>query len=66
MNLAEDFHKHAVDCEQMARWTRDPASKIAWRELAERFRQHSETISHQSLAIYRRQSGNAVEKALDH
>jgi hypothetical protein len=66
MNLVEDFQKHAVDCEQMARSTRDSASKAAWRELAARFRQRGEGISKQSLAIHDRQSGGVVETAVNH
>jgi hypothetical protein len=38
MNLADTFYKHADDCEQMAKLTRDLESRAAWRELAVRFR----------------------------
>jgi hypothetical protein len=42
MNLAETFQKHADDCEQMAKLTRDQESRAAWRELAVRFRNVAE------------------------
>jgi hypothetical protein len=67
MNLAEDFHKHATDCERMAKWTRDAASKAAWLQLAEKFRRYGENISAQSLATaHHKPRLNAGEKALGH
>ena len=39
MDLAQEFEKHAADCELMAKLTRDGESKSQWRELAQRFRQ---------------------------
>jgi hypothetical protein len=39
MDLAQEFQKHAADCELMAKLARDPESKTQWRELASRFRQ---------------------------
>jgi hypothetical protein len=45
MNLTEEFYKHAADCDEMARLTRDSDSKAAWRELAERFRHVAERTS---------------------
>ena len=39
MDLAQEFEKHAADCESMAKLTRDAESKAQWRELAARFRQ---------------------------
>jgi hypothetical protein len=65
MNLAEDFHKHAMDCERMAKWTRDAASKAAWLQLAAKFRRYEENMSAQSLAHHRPRR-NAGEKALGH
>jgi hypothetical protein len=45
MDLHEEFHKHASDCELMAKLTRDAESRAHWRELAERFRQCAERTS---------------------
>jgi hypothetical protein len=45
MNLTEEFYKHATDCDEMARLTRDSESKAAWRELAERFRHVAQRTS---------------------
>ena len=42
MDLIEEFQKHAADCEQMAKLTRDTASRVSWLELAERFRKCAE------------------------
>ena len=42
MNLTDEFHKHAADCEEMARLTHDSESRAAWRELAQRFRHVAE------------------------
>jgi hypothetical protein len=42
MNLADEFQKHATDCELMAKLTRDATSKAQWQDLAERFRQCAE------------------------
>jgi hypothetical protein len=33
----EHFLRHAAECEQMARTTRDPQSKLVWRRMAERW-----------------------------
>jgi hypothetical protein len=45
MDLIEEFHKHAADCEQMAKLTHDTASRVSWLELAERFRKCAEKNS---------------------
>jgi len=39
MNPQKEFLRHADDCEQMARFTRDPESRITWNGMAERWRQ---------------------------
>jgi hypothetical protein len=39
MDLEQEFQKHALDCELMAKLTRDAESKAHWRQLAQRFRQ---------------------------
>ena len=51
MDLTDEFLKHAVDCEQMAKFTRDPASKLTWSEMAERFHRYAEKFTSQSLVI---------------
>jgi hypothetical protein len=65
MNLTEEFHKHAVDCEQMAKLTRDAASKTAWRELAERFRQCAEKTSAFSTPVSTKRSRTGAGRAVD-
>jgi|RhiMethySRZTD1v2_1073278.scaffolds.fasta_scaffold83752_5 hypothetical protein len=39
MYLPEEFLRHAADCLQMAKSTRDPASKASWSHMAERWQQ---------------------------
>jgi hypothetical protein len=34
MNPREEFLKHAAECQQMAKSTRDPASKLTWNRMA--------------------------------
>jgi hypothetical protein len=50
MNAYEEFLKHAADCEQMAMFTRDPASRSTWKGMAERWRLCDETFSSQREA----------------
>jgi hypothetical protein len=42
MDLEQEFQKHALDCELMAKLTRDAESRTYWRQLAQRFRQCAE------------------------
>ena len=51
MDLTDEFLKHASDCEQMAKFTHDPASKLSWIEMAEKFHRYAEKFASQSLAI---------------
>jgi len=37
MNPSEEFLRHAADCQQMAKFTRDPTSKQTWSRMAERW-----------------------------
>ena len=37
MNASEEFRRHAAECQQMAKFTRDPASKATWKRMAERW-----------------------------
>jgi hypothetical protein len=53
MNLSEEFLKHAADCQQMARFTRDPESKATWSRMAERWIDCAERFKIQSQAIAR-------------
>jgi hypothetical protein len=50
----EEFLKHAADCEQMAKFTRDPVSKATWSGMAERWLRCAELAKKQnSAARYR-------------
>ena len=51
MDLTDEFLKHALDCEQMAKFTHDPTSKLTWSEMAEKFHRYAEKFTSQSLVI---------------
>jgi len=53
MNPSEEFLRHAADCQQMAKFTRDPASKATWSRMAERWLDCAERFKSQSEAIKR-------------
>ena len=50
MNPSDEFLKHAADCEQMAKFARDPKSKATWNRMAERWRRCAEKFTTESLA----------------
>lgn len=47
MNPSEEFLRHAADCQQMAKFTRDPASKATWSRMAERWLRCAEVFQRQ-------------------
>ena len=49
MNPPDEFRKHAADCMQMAKLSRDPESKVTWNRMAERWHQCAERYVGQSL-----------------
>jgi hypothetical protein len=50
MNPSEEFLRHAADCEQMAKFTRDPASKATWSRMAERWLHCAEVFNSRNQA----------------
>ena len=50
INPAEEFAKHAAECKQMARATRNPAIKGTWNWMAERWLQCAERAKNQKVA----------------
>ena len=52
MNPPDEFLKHAADCEQMAKFARDPESKATWNRMAERWRRCAEIFTIQNLAAH--------------
>jgi hypothetical protein len=50
MHPTDEFLKHVDDCEQMAKFTRDPESKAAWNRMAERWRRCAEKFASQNSA----------------
>jgi hypothetical protein len=53
MNPAEEFLRHAADCQQMAKFTRDPQSKATWTQMAARWLDCAERFKLQSTAVGR-------------
>ena len=47
---ADQFLKQAAECQQMARATRNPASKATWNRMAERWLQCAERAKNQKVA----------------
>ena len=43
MDHVETFRRHADDCRNMARMTRDPKSRATWTEMAERWLRCAQT-----------------------
>jgi hypothetical protein len=37
MDLAQEFRKHASECQAMARHSSDPQSRATWKQMAERW-----------------------------
>jgi hypothetical protein len=52
MNPPDEFLKCAADCEQMAKFARDPESKATWNRMAERWRRCAEKFTSESLAAH--------------
>jgi hypothetical protein len=50
MHPPDEFLKHAADCMQMAKLSRDPESKTMWNRMAERWHQCAERYESQSVA----------------
>ena len=50
INPSEEFLRHAADCQQMAKFTRDPASKATWSRMAERWLRCAERSNSPSVA----------------
>ena len=50
MNPSEEFLRHAADCQRMAKFTRDPASKATWNRMAERWLHCAEVFDQQRAA----------------
>ena len=52
MILAEEFLRHAADCERMAKFTHDRDNKSAWNGMAERWLRCAEWAKKQSSATH--------------
>jgi hypothetical protein len=62
MNPSEEYLSHAADCQRMAKFSRDPASKATWHRMADRRLRCAETFNRQSAAakpVPRHRSGGS-------
>jgi hypothetical protein len=50
MHPPDEFRKHAADCMEMAKFSRDPEDKAMWKRMAERWLRCAERYAGQSLA----------------
>jgi len=48
MQPTEQLLRHATECEEMARFTRDLESRATWRRMAERWRRCAEVFARES------------------
>jgi hypothetical protein len=53
MNPSEEFLRHAADCQQMAKFSRDAASKETWNRMAERWLSCAERFNNEIAAAHR-------------
>jgi hypothetical protein len=53
MNPSEEFLRHAAECQQMAKLTRDPQSRETWSRMAQRWISCAERFRTQQLAAHR-------------
>jgi hypothetical protein len=60
MELTKQFLKHAAECEEMARFTRDLESKATWQRMADRWRRCADVLAREDAA---RQRANERRKA---
>jgi hypothetical protein len=52
MHPTDEFLRHAAECEQMAKFTRDPESMATWSRMAGRWRRCAEKFTSESLAAH--------------
>jgi hypothetical protein len=53
INPADEFRRHAAECQRMAKLTRDRESRETWNRLAERWTQVAERFQHEREAVHR-------------
>jgi hypothetical protein len=53
MHPPDEFLKHALDCQQMAKTARDRQSRETWQRMAERWRVCAEKFSNETVAVRR-------------
>jgi hypothetical protein len=63
MDTPAEFRKHAADCEIMARVSRDPETKAAWKRMAERWVLCANLAEDKDLVLRRRAEERAIKAA---
>jgi len=53
INPSEEFRRHAVECQRMAKITRDRESRETWNRLAQRWTECAERFQHEREAVHR-------------
>ena len=61
MELTKQFLKHAAECEEMARFTRDLESRATWQRMADRWRRCADVLAREDAA--RQERANERRKA---
>ncbi|MDT7811797.1 MAG: hypothetical protein QOJ42_1713 [Acidobacteriaceae bacterium] len=51
MHTPDEFLKRAIECDGMAKFTRDPQSSAAWKGMAQRWRQCAERAKRESSIV---------------
>jgi hypothetical protein len=60
----DNFLRQAAECERMAKFARDPESKVTWRRMAERWLRCAERFTGQSMASPYDGSAKSERKAI--
>ena len=60
----DKFLSQAAECERMAKFARDPESKVIWRRMGERWRQCAERFTGQGLVAPYDGSAKSERKAI--
>ena len=66
INPSDEFLRHAEDCQQMAKFTRDPASKATWRRMAERWLHCAEVFQSQRAMAQQRAPSQSHRRSSAH
>ena len=66
INPSDEFLRHAADCQKMAKFTRDPASRATWRRMAERWLHCAEVFQSQRAMAQQRPPSQSHRRSSAH